>query len=353
MAVSLKSSPNARVSAQDIADRLGVARPTVSTVLSGASSNTRVSQALRDRVRNVALEMGYRPNAAAKAIARGKFGGAGLITSVERMRSNLPPDLLWGITHALESMGMHLVLAALPDEQLTDGGNLPRMLSEWMIDGLLINYNKQIPPAMGAVIQRHAIPSVWLNVKQDWDSVYPDDQQASRLATRLLLDAGHRRIAYTGNLHPTGVGLLHYSEVDRHAGYEQAMNEAGLTPDVIERDRFGRQPSAGREYWLERLAGADHPTAVVAYGRPTLDAVVLAAERLGMDIPGQLSLVTFGDWPQSLGRRIDTILIPQEAMGRAAVDMLFEKVRRPQAAIASVSLPASHFAGQTIEPPRL
>ncbi len=346
----VSSTKLVRVSAQDIADHLGVARPTVSTILSGASSNTRVSEELRLKVMDAAKSMGYRPNAAAKAVARGKFGGAGLITSVDRKRSSLPPDLLWGITQALEERGMHLLVAALPDEQLTDDNNLPRMLSEWMTDGLLINYNKQIPPAMSAVIERHAIPSVWLNSKREYDSVYPNDEHAGRMATEILLQAGHRRITYTGNLtrHAT-----HYSEFDRRAGYEQAMRAAGLELDVIEPVMFSDEANESRQYWIDRLQAEGRPTAVVAYGRSTLEPVVLAAERLGLEIGWDLSLITFADWPQKLGRKLDTVIIPQQAMGRKAVDMLCKRMRHSGGASASVALRAEYIKGQSVNPPRV
>ena len=70
-------------------------------------------------------------------------------------------------------------------------------------------------------------PAIFINVKQEFDAVHPDDLRGGEIATEHLLQLGHTRIAYAR----AAVNLKeHYSEIDRRLGYEAAMQSAGLPP---------------------------------------------------------------------------------------------------------------------------
>src|SRR4051812_31906827 len=81
----------------DIAHKAGVSQVTVSHVLSGRG---RVGEEVRQRVLDIARRLGYRPNAAARAISTGKFGCVTLLMGVRQQTSELPQQLLWGIEDA-------------------------------------------------------------------------------------------------------------------------------------------------------------------------------------------------------------------------------------------------------------
>jgi len=323
------------VRTRDIAEKLGIARPTVSTILSGGKSNTRVSDDLRQRVLTTARQMGYRPNAAAKAIGTGRFGSVGLVVSAaDPGRSSVPGQLLFGTSVELERHGMHLSIAALDDRQLTDESFMPRVLRESAADGLLINYHKLIPARMIELIEDYRIPSIWLNVKRDHDCVYFDDLGAGRRATQALLEAGHRRIAFASH-HWEGKDA-HYSEHDRRDGYLRAMREAGLPSEVIERIKFGGDHLPARliDHWTERLGRADRPTGVVAYGSAALAPIIRAADRLGLRVPDDLSVGTFGQGTGHHLISLDTMVHDEAEMGRVAINLLLTKIQSPRTRLA-------------------
>jgi len=126
-----------------IAEAAGVSIPVVSQVLN--SKGQRFRPETRRRVRQAAERLGYRPNNSARAMATGRLGCAALVLSTQGYRSTLPAELLRGIDEELARHNMHLTIARLPDEKLTREGYVPKILREWLSDGLLINYTSDIP----------------------------------------------------------------------------------------------------------------------------------------------------------------------------------------------------------------
>lgn len=314
------------VTIKQIAEQTGLSWPTVSQVLTGKGH--RYKAETRERILKVARQLGYRPNAFARAIRTGRFGAAALVLSAtDRYRSALPDGVLQGICDALEAKGMHLTVARLGDQKLTDEGFVPKLLREWMADGLLLDYNKQIPSRMMRLIEQYDIPSIWLNYRRQHDAVYPDDLSAGREATERLLALGHRRIAYAGQ---PGDTPPHYSETDRREGYAEAMRAAGLEPRVVGGYKARECPHCGRSAWRAVLDRPERPTAVVAYGAKSLLGVFRAADRLGLEMPRDLSLITFSGHPAGLDMDVATMLVPEIRLGREAVEMLLEKIESPE-----------------------
>ncbi len=331
----------------EVARAAGVSRNTVSRALSGKTKELWPSTARRvERIRRIAAEMGYRPNSAARAMGRGRFGCAALLLSTVPGRSTLPDRLLDGIHDALAQRDMHLALAKLPDETLLSEDLAPKVLRELMVDGFLINYNREIPAEMTDLIEEQQVPAVWINCKRWADCVRPDDLGGGRAATEHLLALGHRRIAYV-HYSPPG-SPEHYSEVDRQAGYEAAMAEAGLEPRLLRPAECGERD--GRLAWTrELLSRSDRPTGIVAYAYGAL--VNHAAAIAGLRVPEDVSVISFAHRPEEqLGRRATTMVVPAGAMGEAAVEMLTDKLAAPRVPLPSRALPVALVPGETTGP---
>jgi len=243
---------------------------------------------------------------------------------------------------------MNLMIAKLPDEKLTREGFVPKVLREWMADGLLINYNRTIPERMIELIEGHQISAVWINCKRDADCVYPDDFGGGPAATDHLLKLGHRDVAYM-EFSAGKPSQRHYSETDRRAGYEQAMRQAGLMPRVYARGPADRGRSK-LDLAIGWLSQPQRPTAVVAYSYTGL--VQHAAVLAGLRPPRELSVVSFADRPtRSLGRRDTTVVVPAGAVGERAVEMLMAKLESPDGSLEPVVVPEVVSEGEATAPP--
>ncbi len=321
----------------DVAREAWCSVSTVSRVLNDRKGH--FDAVTRDRVLEAVSRLGYRVNAGARATRNGRQGAVTLVLSARgEARSGLPEGLLRGMHDALEEHHVHLNVAFLPDERLTDPAYVPRILREWASDGLLVNYNKLLPPGLERVVADSRVPAVWINRKRGTDACHPDDHAAGREATRALLALGHRRVAYCSFSYRPD--RLHYSEVDRRQGYLDAMREAGLAPLTVDRCRHPVADDAGRTaLWRRLLQESRRPTAVVTYGLTTAMNIIRATDMLGLAIPGDLSLVTFAGAPAYAGLGLDTWLVPEAEMGRQAVGMLLARIASPDDPLPSHAVP--------------
>ncbi len=317
------------VTLQHVADRVGVSAPTVSQILNPSGKRARMfAEDTRRRVQQAALELGYRPNAAARSTATGRFGAVTLLLSQYNNRSQMPPRLLDGIDEALAEADLHLTIARLPDEKLTDPDAMPKLLRQLTSDGLLINYNAHIPPRMVDLIARYRLPSVWINSKQPHDCVHPDDHAGARDATRLLIEAGHTRVAFVDYTYGPSPADPHYSNTDRRAGYHDAMREAGLTPRLI-CDKGNIELAERLTFTRAWLAADDRPTAVLCYTHHESAPILAAADRMGLTLPRDLTLFTIHDEAvRHFDLRVPTAVLPEREIGKRAVAMLRDRIQR-------------------------
>ncbi|HAI10773.1 MAG TPA: hypothetical protein DCM28_03655 [Phycisphaerales bacterium] len=346
----------AQVTLKQIALDADVSEMTVSKVLSGRYQPTQRRAIQRaEHIRKIAMKLGYQPNAAAKAIRSGRFGAISLLMSVKPYRGALFSKMLIGITDTLAERDMKLTMARLADDQLTDAAKLPMFLRETCCDGMLVNYTDDVPEQMVDLIDAHRLPAVWVNTQREHDCVSMDDLNASSHATQQLIELGHKQIAYVDYTHgPTKVNP-HYSVAYRREGYEQAMREAGLPSRQI-RCQEGRLVPANKRVALSRswLSRPDRPTAVVCYG-PSNEALPImhAAMMLGLDVPRDLSLITFGEnHVELLGPSIGMMIQPTEMMGRHAVEMLIQKIANPTQNMPHEKLALTFDPCQTVVRPR-
>lgn len=315
------------VTMDDIARRVGVHRATVSNVLNHRLKSERPDAARRAaEIRRVAFQMGYRPSTAARATRTGRSGFIGMIRSPRLMCSVHSPSFDSGLDETLNSRGLCLLRDMIHDE----ADDAPRIVRENVVDGLIINYAFGTPAPIRELLERCDLPTVWINRKRDSNCVRPNDEGAAYEATSQLLALGHRRICFLNDFatHVKPGVEEHYSYADRCAGYERAMAEAGLSPNVeaLSDSSLPDDPLLRTDWryrsvtsWLKK----EHlPTAVLCCdgaGR-TLRMTALA---LGINVPRDLSIMTFdNDAAADTDIAVDRLLLRYQAMGHATVEML-------------------------------
>lgn len=344
-----RSAPPARaggVTLRDVAERAGVSLMVASRALGGQLKGLRKDASDRaEHIRRIADELRYRRDLAALATRRRRFGSVALVlSSGDARRSNLPSALLAGISDRLEVADMHLSIARMSDQALTDRRRVPRLLRDLGADGLLVNYNQWVPPAVNQLIQRHAIPAVWINDKRGHDAVYADELDAGRRAALHLLELGHRRVIYLG--HPVGSDR-HYSERDRRDGCLAALGRAGATRLLIE----SAQPDERTAELARLLAREDRPTALVAYNLNLASLALIRAVESGLRCPDDLSILTFSGQPVHLGRSVSMLRVPDAEVGTAAVGLLLDRLEQGGRSLPGRAIPHLLEPGQTCAPP--
>jgi LacI family transcriptional regulator len=304
---------------RDIARLTGLSLPTVGHIL--GNRGHRYRKETQEKVWQVALELGYRPNPAAAAMLTRRFNAVGMLLSVEPHRSNLPVELFDSIHDELARHNFHLSVAKFSDRDLVDETFVRKMAGRWMVDGFLINYFTDFPLRMAELLDRFKIPFIWMNSPHTRDCVYPDDIQAGRMAAEKLIALGHRRIAFYD---PTGT--VHYSSSDRRAGYSQAMQEAGLQPNIVQTPYLTCLEQVPDVEAL--LTSESRPTAIILYRERSVEVVCAIARKHGIVVPRDLSLLLFHHTPlDSTVGFISRMVIPYEKMGLSATQLLLQRIK--------------------------
>jgi len=337
-----------RVTLKQIAAKSGYSVMAVSYVLNNKAHLVRPET--RDKILKASRDLGYLPNTSARALRTGRFNCYSLLLSSSMQFSHLPRELLSGMIRQLAEQNQHLNVLEFPDEKLGDSNIIPDILRQYMSDGLLINYHYRFPETMQKLVKQHKIPSVWINIPNATDAVTPDELDAGRTLTGELIKLGHRRIAYfdASGMYNRPAEENHFSVDVRRNSYIEAMKAAQLEPIVhcgniaaAEMNAFGRQ-------LLDR---SDRPTALIAYSVEHLLPAYLCATALGLRVPRDLALGSFGDRPSNLGRLSVTMMVsPWAEVGAEAVKMLSEKIEHPRKRFETRLIPLTYCAGESTAP---
>lgn len=307
-----------KITIVDIAKEAGVSFKTVSRVM---NNETGVGDDTRARVQALLDAYDFKPNAAARSLPGSRSFLIGLL--FETMMSHYySSQLQIGALRACRRRGYHLVV-----EETADIGKgrkaLLTALTSSRLDGVILPFPLCDDRRLMGALEELRIPYVRITPSIDPGrsaQVGMDDYQAAYDMTRYLWDLGHRQIAFLGYHH-------HAASDWRHEGYLAFMKEQGQNPrgEWALTDIYLDDPSQVAETILTR---AERPTAVFAATDYIAFGVMAAAGKLGLTIPGDLSLAGFDDSPgsESVWPPLTTIHQPIAAMASTAVDMLVDHI---------------------------
>lgn len=318
-----QSSRPKRSTLSDIATAAGVSIKTASRVI----RREPVAAATRERVERAVAELGYRPITAPRSAASDRSYLIGLL--------HFPPiatfvsGLIMGASERARREGYHLVVEACSVGTAEERAAWVRQLViQSNLDGMILAPPLGDDPVILATLAELELPTCSIapgDSTPDHPSVAIDDRGAAREVTERLLAWGHRHLAFL-----TGAGGRS-TTTRRLAGFHDAVAEV---PDaratVIEGDYSFR---SGFEAGQVLLVGKDAPTAVFASNDEMAAGILVAAHKLGLAMPGQLSVFGFDDdvianavWPP-----LSTVRQPVYEMGSAAITLLVDGSLRPSA----------------------
>jgi DNA-binding LacI/PurR family transcriptional regulator len=323
--------PVARVTLQSIADTVGVSRMTVSNAFSRPDQ---LSSELRDKILSVADGLGYGgPDPAARALARGRTGSIGLLLNgqlSEAFADAVSAEFLAAVSDALGQHGLALTLLTPPAES-GEGAFFPAR--DVAMDGVLV-YTCKPESAGVSWLEKRGLPIVTVDqhLRRGVPGVNVDDRGGARDAAQYLLDLGHRRIGiltlqdaeHPGDSDDLTAMSDNYPATERLRGWRDALSAADVDPVIALAAITPAQ--AAFEVALTLLDRPDRPTAVLCFSDVFAIGVLHAAERLGLTVPDDLSVVGFDDNPLAAAAHPPLTTVRQDvtAKGRTAVAALVE-----------------------------
>jgi LacI family transcriptional regulator len=300
----------------DVARAAGVSRTAVSYVLNGRGG---VGEETRRHVLDVAGRLGYRHARRQPGTAAPATGTLGAALSPTRHEGETPnyyvAELLAGVEMEARAQGYGVSVAMWEDQR-------PSALPVRNVDGTLFLGGAFDPAALRAL----EVP--WMLVGTSFsqlrgDAVLADNRRGAYLATWHLLDEGCRRLAFVN-----GPRTAPTSD-SKWLGVRDALFETGVEADVPTH-QVDFSPEAGEVAARELLdvPAASRPDGIVVADDAIAVGVLHAAAALGVDVPGELAVVGFGDSPVGAMLRpaLSSVRVFQQQMGRLGVRRLIERL---------------------------
>jgi LacI family transcriptional regulator len=297
-----------------VAERAGVGIGTVSRVLNDSPG---VAHATRVRVRAVMDELGYRPSPTARNLSLGRTQTLGVVAPfftspsvVERLR---------GIDDVVGGSAYDLTLFNIETRDQRRAA-MRRFARRDRVDGVIV-ISLPLRPAEVRALHRDRMPTVLIDVAHALlPNVAIDDVVGGAMAARHLVEAGHRRVAFVGDVEDNPFAFA--SSQRRLEGFGRALGEAGvaLPASYVRRGPFGRETALALTRQL--LALRRRPSAIFAASDVQAFGVLDAAARAGLAVPGDLSVIGFDDIELAAAIGLTTVRQPLRESGRLGALLL-------------------------------
>ncbi len=329
-----------RVSIKDIAKAAGVSHSTVSRAL---SNNPLVAEATRSRIQKIAHDFGYTPNAIARGLVTQRTRTVGVI--VTTLTDPFAGEIFRGIEEVAGDNDYRLFLGTSHADPVREV-NLVKGLREWRVDGVIVA-SSRVGALYMPLLKEIGVPIVLINNQQEGpfvQSVGVDNIESAAVATRFLIQQGHRVIAYIEG------PPEHSSSDDRLSGYQRALAQAQIPFDpTLVISGNGRFVSG--EQVAQLLARSPVPTAIFCYNDLTAIGALRALKSRGLRVPQDISLVGFDDveFASYVDPPLTTICQPKDEMGRLAMQMLIDLLQGK--AVTNILVPGELILRESTSPP--
>ncbi len=302
------------VSIKDVARVAGVSYSTVSRAL---NDSPRVSGETKERIQQIAAEMGYLPSAVARSLVTQRTNMIGVVVTTIT-------DLFFAeLVHAIEETALAhhygVILTnsrGLPERELQAIQSLRRR----RVDGIILvsgcSAETDVCTERGMDVPLVVINNIHEN--HAGHSVEVDNKGGGLAATEHLLGLGHRRVAHIAG------PAEEWDGVERLNGYVRALERHGIPVDASLIASGGNRPVHGIDAMQQLLSLVDRPTAVFCYSDAIAMGAMRSARASGLRVPEDLSVVGFDDIDLApfFEPPLTTVAQPIQAMGEKAVEMI-------------------------------
>lgn len=315
-----------KVTIKDVASKAGVSPATVSYVLNGKES---ISEDTKKRVWDAISALDYVPDLSARSLTAGSSKLIGVVVPQTEQGSrlmfenNFYSEILGSIEYCARLRGYHVLISASDtnEKYLT-------LAKERNLDGIIVI--GMYPDSFYQEIKKSKIPIVLVDSYCNdhyYHSVRIDDSYGSYLATKYMLDCGHRKISFfCGELKENGVMK------QRLQGYREAIEEQGLTFDANYVFEGKIDYENGMKLANTLCDSGIEVTAVVA----TADILAISAMKTfyerGVRVPEDISVIGFDDLQISkyLTPGLTTVRQDISRKGERAMNLLFNSIENPK-----------------------
>ncbi|MFC5827675.1 LacI family DNA-binding transcriptional regulator [Nonomuraea insulae] len=312
-----------QASIRDVAKLAGVSTATVARVLRGT---TPVSDALRERVEDAVAKLGYVPNAVARSLSRGRTQLLGLL--VADISNPFFGEVARGLEDAAVAGGYQVLVGSSDLNPERERAVLAAFESR-TVDGVALTSSTADSSTLRK-LTASGMPMVFID-RRPADVAGPavlcDNEAAARRAVQYLIGLGHTDLAMISGPRTMATAA------QRLAGFRAACAEAGLSirPECVREGYLGIE---GGSKAMRRVLELDTPpTAVFSFNNLLGVGALSATREMGVEVPGEVSLLTFDDMTlfPFVDPPVTAIAQPAYQMGTEAARLLLDALANPAA----------------------
>lgn len=317
------------VTSGDVARKACVSQSAVSRAFTPGAS---VAPETRQRILKAASDLGYRPNALARAMISGRSRLIAMMTAY--LENQFYPVVLEGISRRLQDRGYSVLLF------MTDPGDQDKVVQQIMqyqVEGIVMA-SATLSSTLARECAQTGIPVVLFNryvPSSPASSVTSDNIEGGRLAGDFLVRGGHQRIAFIAGDEDSSTNR------DREAGFYKALAEHGVTPW---RRAVGGYTFEGAAQAARCLfSGVEKPDAVfVANDHMAFAVMDVLRQELGLEVPNHVSVVGYDDVPEAAWKGYDLTTVSQsaDAMIDATLSILIEQIENQSVVKRAAMMPS-------------
>lgn len=299
-----------------------LAQVSQSTVSKALNDRPDVSPETKSKIIELAKKYNFVPNAFGKGLKKQVTENIGVIFCREQQPLSGNPfysRVLEGIEAELELKKFNLILQLIPE---SEQNGLPKMVRQQQVDGLILVgiFKEQFVSA----ILNNNIPVVMVDPKfsvDDCCQILIDNEQGAYMATKYLMERGHRRIGFISG------DLERMSFWQRLQGYKRALQEIGITVDQRLIQTGGLEQ--GYEHVRRLLLLKDRPTAIFAANDINAIHGYKAIQEFNLKIPDDISVIGFDDIDLAKYAipSLTTIRVYKEELGSIGVRILLQLIK--------------------------
>lgn len=330
------------VTIKEVAARAGLSITTVSRAL---NNNYPVSAEARIKIERAVKELGYRPNMVARSLKNNNTKIIGLV--VADISNRYFMKIAKKLEDSVSAQGYQIIYAS-SDGNIQKEHQIISMFEERCVDALVIASSDNKPDRLNELSDK-GVPIIAIDRRIPGlraDLVMEDNFHVSRQLAVELIQAGHSRIAFNNVLMSTSSGK------ERLEGAMKAMKDYGIPvrADWVSRGGFSSEDS---RRWIKDIFSSegDVPTAVFCANNVMAEGTLLALKEAGTDIPGQVSVVSFGQLPmqQLIEPRIKSVVQEPERVGEIAGGLVMMRLQGNNSSFFQYEIPLKIEKGDSVE----
>ncbi len=309
-----------QITLADIAKKLNISKVAVSKALRNQSD---ISAETKKKVVNLAKELGYTPNIIARNLSAKNTHTIGLV--IPKINHHFFAEAIESI-YKIASQHNYEIIMTVSQESTAEEIKHIRSLMAMRVDGLLISVTENTKEtSIFQEMKNRGVPLIFFDRIIEglgFHCIVSDDEYGSYEIVKYAIEKGYTKIGHIGGYKNTNIGKL------RCSGYTKAMEEANLeiNPDFIVCGGFS--VSDGYYGFMKLYNNKSLPEIIFTVTYPVALGVFKAAKELGISIPNDIDVISFGDasYNQFLNPSITGVHQPAAEIGKIALELLIDQI---------------------------